>query len=95
MKNIITNNVPKYINKENFMEAKSKKPAKMDRKLVAGLQKHEVRDIRVQFYKMNKEEIVHPTSEEIKALVKTHNNSRRKIYASLAENGYVRIKRNS
>ncbi len=72
---------------------KKRKPVKMDRKLVAATQPYEVNDVRVLFYKMDGDKIVHPTKQEVINLTKIFNNSRKKIYQSLRESGYTQLRK--
>lgn len=72
--------------------SKSKKVQhpKMDPYKIAGNQPWEVRYCRLIFYKVSNDVISHPTTAEVKALIKTHHNSRKRVYLSLAEAGYIK-----
>lgn len=63
----------------------------MDRYLIAAKQPHEILHVRLVHYKVVKDEIIHPTTFDIKELVKIHNRSRKRVYASLKEAGFIRV----
>ena len=47
-----------------------RKPLKMDRYLIASKQSWEVNHVRVLFYKLSGDNIIHPTKEVVKSLCK-------------------------
>jgi hypothetical protein len=72
---------------------KNRKPFKMDRYLIAANQPWEVNLVRALFYKVVKDEILHPDKQLVKSLCKKFNNSRQRIYFELRENmGYTQLK---
>ena len=69
-----------------------RKPLKMDRYLIAANQPWEVNHVRVLFYKVEKDEIIHPTKELVKQLCKKLNNSRYGVYEELRFSGFIQLK---
>lgn len=72
------------------MPTKKVQHPKMDPYLISN-QPWEVRYARLIFYKAVKDEISHPSSAEVKILIKRHHNSRKRVYASLLESGYTKL----
>ena len=71
---------------------KNRKPFKMDRYLVAANQPWEVNLVRALFYKVVKDEILHPDKQLVKFLCKSLNNSRHRVYLELRKIGYTQLK---
>lgn len=69
-----------------------RKPLKMDRYLIASKQSWEVNHVRVLFYKIEKDEIVHPSKGLVKIICKNLNNSRYRVYEELRSMGFIQLK---
>lgn len=70
------------------MALSKKRHPKMDSKLIAANQPHEIRHVRAIAIKWVDDEPFHPSREEVIALAKKHNNSRGDVYADLEQSGY-------
>ncbi len=81
--------------KQSVTADKKKGARKMDRLLIAAKQQWEVLYVRLLFYKTSGETIIHPTTSQVKDLIKTHHGSRRRVYASLVEAGWKSLKSKS